>query len=171
MSGKPGGWLALDLSTTAGFAYGHDFSEPTHGVWKLGKDGNTGRYFSCLAAQVESAIALFEPCGVIFEAPLPPQAQSGERPARVLLGLAAVVEMICFEQAVPCEEATVDQVRTLVLGRSRFPKGTSKEYVMQWARGRGLNCADDNAADACALLHYRHTLSRMKVMAGRGSAG
>lgn len=169
MSAEHGGWLALDLSTRTGFAYGRDFGEPTHGVWVLGKDGNAGRYFSCLAAQVEAAISRFQPCGVIFEAPLPPPAQSGERPARVLMGLAAVVDMICFEQAVRCEEATVEQVRTLVLGRSRFPKGTAKSYVMQWANSRGLDCVDDNAADACALLHYRHTLGRMKVMAGRGS--
>jgi Holliday junction resolvasome RuvABC endonuclease subunit len=128
-----------------------------------------GRYFSCLAARLEDifSLPLTKPDLVVFEAPLPPPAQSGERSARVLIGLAGVVEMICFEHEVRCEESTVEEVRRLVLGRSRFPKGTSKGYVMQWARGRGLDPADDNAADALALLHYRHLMGRTKVMAGR----
>ena len=94
------------------------------------------------------------------EAPLPPAApkmiRSTIATARVLIGLAAVTEMICCEQGVPCEEAEVRTARQRVLGKQ--PRD-GKLGVMAWARSAGYHPQDDNAADALLLLRYRQLLN------------
>lgn len=161
--------LALDLSTRTGFCVGRASDTPKHGVWELGKDGNHGRYFSCLAAQLEAAIQVFKPDLVVMEAPLPHQAEKVQRnhpgTVRVLLGLAAVTEMICHEQAVKCEEADVRDARQMVLGRQ--PKD-GKIGVMTWCRSMGWNPQDDNAADSLLLWEYRQCLARRAELVARG---
>lgn len=153
--------LTLDLSTHTGWAFGGPDDKPQHGVWELGHDGNHGRYFSCLAAMLEEAIAFHAPDLVVFEAPLPHASrkvqQSSVATVRVLVGLAAVAEMICHEKAVKCEEADVRDARQLVMGSQ--PKGDPKAGVMQFCKMMGWNPADDNAGDALILWQYRHLLN------------
>lgn len=152
--------LALDLSTRTGWALGTS-PRPKYGVWHLGTGGNHGRYFSALAAMLESFFAVTRPSLVVFEAPLPPAApkmiRSTVATARVLIGLAAVTEMICVEQGVPCEEAECRTARARVIGRQ--PR-RGKDGVMDWARSAGYHPQDDNAADALVLLTYRQLLEK-----------
>lgn len=162
--------LALDLSTHTGWAAGREGDAPRHGVWEL-RDGaiNHGRYFSALAGQVEDAIRVFKPDLVVMEAPLPHQAkkvqENSPNVVRVLLGFCAVVEMICYEQSVRCEEANVIDARQMVLGRQ--PKD-GKFGVMAWCRAMGWNPADDNAGDALLLWEYRQCLARRAELVARG---
>ena len=165
MDARPGGILALDLSTRAGWAYGHDFAAPAHGVWALGKMAELGRCLSCLAGEMEDAIRVMQPKLVIMEAPLPPQAQTAASTARLQFGLAAVCEMVCYEQGVECEEERAAQVRKLVLGRGR----PDKDAIVAWCRDQGWSPAEHNDADALVLLRCGHTLGRSRVMAGSGS--
>lgn len=158
--------LALDLSTRVGWAVGRDFEAPAHGVWVLPRMADLGACFSALAASLEDAIAVMRPDTVIMEAPLPPQAQTAMNTARLQFGLAAVTEMICHEREVPCEEAAAYEVRKLVMGKARV----EKDAVVAWCRAQGWSPAEHNDADAMALLRYRHTLFRSRVMAGAGSA-
>lgn len=158
--------LALDLSTKCGWAVGRDFEAPRYGTWILPTEhGGIGKRMSAFAASLEDAIQVMQPELVIVEAPLPPQAQTAMASARIQFGLAAVAEMIALEQSVECEEARADDVRKLVFGRSRLPK----EQIVQWCRDQGWSPPDDNAADALALLRYRHILARSTVMAGNAA--
>ena len=150
--------LALDLSSRTGWARSKGFDAPRHGVWRL--DGDLGRRCSALAAALEDELA-FPPDLVIVEAPLPAQAQGSTDTARNQFGLAAVAEMICHERGVTCEEASAIDVRRLVMGKAKMDKAG----VMAWCRAQGWAPRDDNAADALALLRYRHTLDRSRVMA------
>lgn len=165
--------LALDISTHCGFAYraGED-DKPVHGVWELGSGGNHGRYFSCLANELEIWLrSVLRPELVVMEAPLPHQAAKVQgnhpRTVRVLLGLAAIVEMVCHEQAVKCEEANVIDVRQAVLGRQP-PAGKAKEAVMAFCNTMGWKPASDDAADALMLLEYRQCLARRAELVARG---
>lgn len=157
----------MDLSTNSGWAVGRDGGErPAFGTWHLGRmSSGLGRIFSCLAASLAVAILTHSPDAVIFEAPLPQQKRDTQQIARLLVGLAAVAEMICFEHQIPCTEALPHEVRKLVFGTANI----RKEGVISWCQSRGWDTADDNQADALALLHYRHILGRMRIMAGAGS--
>jgi Holliday junction resolvasome RuvABC endonuclease subunit len=139
---------------------------PFYGVWQLGSMANIGRCFSCLANQMQLIIADRGIEAVVLEAPLPRQARDTQELARLLIGLAAVAQMVTFECGLPpAREEFPKNVRKLVLGRG----DAKKEHVMQWCRGMGWNPADDNAGDALALLRWRHMQDRMRIMAGAGS--
>jgi hypothetical protein len=157
--------LALDLSTHTGWALGRDFEKPRHGVWELGRMSNLGRCFSCLAAQLEGIISLERPDKLIFEAPLPQQKRDTQQLARLLIGLAAVTEMIAYEQGIQPTEQFPNEVRKAVFGTA----AVDKTYIVNWCRGQGWQPVDDNDADALVLLRYQHTLDRSRVMAGAGS--
>lgn len=165
MTGKPI-VLALDLSTRVGWAVGRDRETPLYGVIDLGRmSSGLGRIFSCLAASVENMIAVHQPDAVIFEAPLPQQARDTQQIARLLIGLAAVTEMVCFEKGIDPTEEFPKNVRKLVMGNG----SVNKAAIMEWCHAQGWKPQDDNAGDALVLLRYKHTLSRMKIMAGAGS--
>lgn len=157
--------LALDLSTHTGWALGRPFEQPQHGVWELGKMSNLGRCFSCLAAKLEDAISVHQPDACIIEAPLPQQDRDSQQLARLLIGLAAVAEMIAFERETPITEQFPKEVRKLVFGTA----SVDKTYIVNWCRGQGWPVVNDNDADALVLLRYQHTLDRSRIMAGAGS--
>lgn len=163
MAARAGGVLALDLSARTGWAYGHDHEAPAaHGVWKLGDTSSLGARASLLAGGLQDAIMLLQPRLVILEAPLPLPAQNHMTSARSQLGLAVVAEMVCHEQAVPAEEASAQDARKLVLGKSR---GWDKDAILAWCKREGWAPVDHNDADAMVLLRYRLILGRMRVMA------
>lgn len=157
--------LSLDLSTHTGWAFGSVGENPRYGVWELGSDGNHGRYFSSLANSLQNAFDVMKPDLVVFEAPLPPAAPksiaSSEKTVRVLIGLAAVTEMICHEWAIRCEEASCRDARQLVMGKQPVP---AKEGVIAWCRMMGWPPQDDNAADALVLWEYRHLLEKKRCL-------
>lgn len=126
---------------------------PQYGTWDLGA-GGLGRRASCLAASLGGALGQFHPEMVIMEAPLPPQARakiSQEKTTRLLLGLAAVVDLVCYEHTIDCEEAGTLEARRAVLG-----KRGDKLDVMAWCRIMGWVPPTHDAADALLLLEYRH---------------
>lgn len=175
------GILALDLSTRVGWAWGEDNGTPRYGLWLLGPGPELGRRLSILANFLEDFIAVCRPGMVIYEAPLVRVQTSAE----ILWAVAAITDMICFEQAVPVRKAFPDEVRKLILGRARFnvrdaagnvartPSGKiiseTKSVVMAWAKARGHAPETDDVADALMLLAYAHILRRSRVMAGKAA--
>jgi hypothetical protein len=158
---KPGGILALDLSTHVGWAYGSPGQNepPIGGVIHLPpmRMDDLGRLFAALDNELEDAIALHQPALVVQEAAL----VIADGSARMLIGLSAHVESNCYRNSVRCKSVSVDHARSFVLGRARFPTGTTKTYVIQWARSQGYEPKDDNHADA--LLMWRYACARIPL--------
>jgi hypothetical protein len=162
--------LALDVSTKVGFAYGPRFGDPKHGVWLLPKaPAGIGERMSALYNKLHDALQVMRPALVIFEAPIAKVQTS----ARLLIGLAASVEQVCWEASVRCLEEHADKARGLVLGRSRFStvnnKGkrvsANKPAVIAWCEQQGWTPEDDNSADALLLWRYAHTVNASRAMA------
>lgn len=151
----PGGVLALDLSSSVGWAYGSATDDaPLFGVWHLPKDGGEGGRYAAFENELISFHDLAEPAYCILEAPLSFQALLGVSTMKVMqqqYGLRAFAFAESWRRSVPCSEVSSDIVRDAVLGQSRFKKGKVKAEVMAYCRERGWQVPDDNAADACMV--------------------
>jgi hypothetical protein len=146
-----GSILALDLGTRTGFAVGHpDREMPVHGSIPFGSEGaSVGAIGSKFAAWLSEWLARWEPRIVVFEAPLPPRAQSSTAVARVLIGLAFEVERVCFDAAIyDVREATVQQIRAYFLGNGRLPSTDAEAATLRRCRQLGWAPGDHNAAAA-----------------------
>ncbi len=163
-SATQGGVFALDLSTHTGWAYGHrDDDRPIGGVWELGSMANLGRVGVCLENELGDALDLLKPRVVIFESPLPARAQTHEKTARLLLGCPLLVEAECYRHDIPTVvEASVEEVRKAILGRSRFPRDEVKQVVRTWCREQGWPFSNDNLCDAALLWRYQCNLMRIR---------
>lgn len=181
MSDNGGTILALDLALATGWALGGPSGPPRYGLWRLSPESDLGRRNSTLARFLEDFLAISRPSLILFEAPVAKMQSS----ARALIYLAGVVEMIAYEQSVPCREELPQTARKLVLGRGSFFArdragktirrangkmiSESKDAVMSWARGNGWDPATHDVADALVLLRYGLLMQRSRVMAGAGS--
>lgn len=154
---RPGGILTLDLASVSGWAYGHASARLTRpdafGAWNLGKGASAARW-AALADQLGDTISMFQPSLVVFEAPLPPQAQTQANIARLLWGLCTVAELICYRRSIECREQSAVQPRKQLIGKAR----PDKDQIVQWCRSRGLDITDHNAADAVVLWYFSAAL-------------
>jgi Holliday junction resolvasome RuvABC endonuclease subunit len=159
--------LALDLATTTGWAVGGGNVKVRHGTLRLHASSLVGIGGICaeLIDRVADLVVAHEPNRVIFEAPMMIGGRSAHT-ARVLIGLSVAVEIFCYRRSIPCTEERVDTVRSAVLGRARFGgRDEAKLAVMKWAGLVGYKPANDNEADALALLDYAlgmHRQGRLK---------
>ena len=161
MSGA-GGVLALDLASHTGWAYGVSGVRPLSGVWHLPSITSGGATGAALIDRLTDVIQGMRPALIVCEAPLPPQAQTAMSTARLQFGLAFAVELVGHWFDVTVREEKADVVRMAMLGRSRFPKGTTKDAVMAWCREQGWQPPEHNAADACLLWAHACTLIAKK---------
>jgi hypothetical protein len=152
----PGGVLTLDLSLTVGWAYGCLGQRPNFGHWFLGKMARPGAVYAVLEDEIDDAIKLHCPAHVVYEAPFAPQIQTSVEVGKLLLGLCAIVELICCRHTIECHHQEVRRARKAVLGSN--PSGgprVVKPIIMDWAKRRGWDTAgQDDAADALVLLQY-----------------
>lgn len=162
----PGGLLTLDLSSRVGWSYGTGPIPDLYGCWSLVQSTRGGR-FDAFRTALEDAIDQWAPAEILMEAPLPPMAQTSAGSARQQYGLAAYVEGECAQAGITVLERSADDVRRLLIGRSRSrraPGGSSpadlfgrpvqqsiKALVIEYVRSLGLPVSDDNTADAIAL--------------------
>lgn len=163
--------LALDLSTTTGWALGDtSHAQPVrkYGRWLLERrptliprDLQIGYRMSCLCGELDRAITVHQPDRVVFEAPL----HRADHTSRLLICLAGAVEMVCDERKVMCEEGHLSQVRALVLPKATHKGQPMKSRVLSWARENGWSPEDDNVADALVLLRYCQILRGARVTA------
>lgn len=134
-----------------------------YGLWTLRQRDLGGRFFAFRTA-LWDFIDQWAPAEILTEAPLPPPAQTSAGSARQQYGLAAYVEGEAAEAGIRVLERTADDVRRLLIGRSRSRKGTEgpdlfgrqgkqtiKQMVCSYVRSLGLPIEDDNTADAVAL--------------------
>lgn len=171
--------LALDLATKTGYACGRRFDRRPDlrvGTWALPStvDGSIGQTLSALDRRLAQAVDEWNVEYIVFESPFTAQAQTMNATARVLISLPGIVEKVAHECGVDCLEENLSTARKFVLGRARAARDrdlyrsdrpralrdarkATKQMVIAWAAGQGLDYIDDNAADAALLHRYATT--------------
>lgn len=152
-----GGILALDLATTTGWCEGLPGETPIHGSSRLAPPSSPSpAVHGGLLDFLAKRLTAFRYRAVVYEAPLDPRwkgAMTNTATARILLGLPAVVEAVCYQTGTPVREATSGDVRKHMLG-CRPKSAEAKPMVLARAREMGFDPRDDNAADALMIWHY-----------------
>lgn len=156
--------LALDLASRFGYAKLRN-GEITYGSYLLPKTGeDVGRFLVAF----EDWARLFAP-GVdliIFEAPWVGEKTSQDT-ARKLLGLACMTEVVATRLEIVCREENNAVVRKFFIQKGRGERAELKKLTIERCRQLGWSPADDDAADALALLNYAmHLYSVPGVKAG-----
>lgn len=174
--------LALDLARLTGWAVGspgviegfgtHQFlkTEP----WALGEYGLDARL------GFRRMLAHTEPDHVVYESPI---LMAGEaqinakgraflkvrdtpQKLRKMYGLPFELEVECYRRSIPVREANISTVRAnFLMGKVPRRSEDCKLAVKTMARRRGWDIADDNEADALAVLDYELAMKCPKMMA------
>lgn len=141
--------IALDLGTTTGFALGRP-GAVVSGVQSFKNDRFSGggmRYlrFRRWLEELHGATPLTE---VVFEEV---RNHKGVDAAHVYGGLMGQLTAFCEEKHIPYEGIPVGQIKKFATTKGNAPKEAMIAAVRKW----GYEPADDNEADALALLHLR----------------
>jgi len=140
--------LALDLGTTTGWALRSSDGRIASGVLSLQPsryDGGGMRYlrFRNWLGQVRRDTG---PIGAIHFEEV--RRHAGTDAAHVYGGLLATLTSWCEETGVPYQGVPVGTIKRFVTGKGN----ADKQAVMAAVRQRGFSPADDNEADALAIL-------------------
>ncbi len=162
-----GGFLVLDLATQLGWAEGIPGEKPAYGTHRLAPEGSEPMaIFGGMIDFLGRRLQAFRYKMVVYEAPLDPRfmgPRTNLNTARMLLGLPAIVEGVCYQCGVyNLREASVNDVRDHLLGY-RPKKKEGKAHVMAHLRSLGYEPQDDNAGDALALWLYSASIFDSRV--------
>ncbi len=162
--------LALDLGAWTGWAYA---TAAAVAGWPLPVPGARGPvdgvYYGArrwrapvhvpFRAWLDKMAADVQPAWVVFEAPLPIQAQKSHAAGRDALQLAGAVESVCAERGIRCAQEHAGTIKKHFAGTGR----AKKVDIMHACRARGWTPERHDTADALALLdravwmiHGRH---------------
>jgi Holliday junction resolvasome RuvABC endonuclease subunit len=139
------GILALDLGTKTGWAICAPGGIHS-GVWDLKPDRFSGAGMRFVRLQ-RLLGQLPKPGRVVFEEVRRHVATDA---AHAYGGFMATLTAWCEEQKIPYEGIPVGTIKKFATGKGNADKGMMIAAAMVW----GHNPADDNEADALALLHY-----------------
>ena len=172
MPHRPGGILALDLSSCVGWAYGlTDSRAPRFGCWQLPHIGGEGAKYATFENELAAAIGVLCPGSLVLEASLSLQALAGVSTiavARQQLTLRGVAYSEAYRASIPISEVSSDIVRLAILGTSRFAKNQVKYEVVRYCRAQGWKVPDHNSADACLVWQWQvNQLTGTRGVAGR----
>lgn len=139
--------LALDLGTKTGFAIFTNGSimSGTQDFAPKRYEGSGMRYvrFATMLAELHAAETISY---IVFEEV---RRHKGVDAAHVYGGFMSHLQAWCEQRAVALEALPVGQIKKFWTGKGN----ASKEDMIGEARRRGFDVADDNEADALAMLH------------------
>lgn len=164
--------LALDLGTTTGFAVGAGGLVQTSGSWDFStkRHEDAGRRFMRFRDVLCVTIATYKVKTIYFEEV---RRHVGTSAAHIYGGFLAMLKTVCIEQEVAYESVPVGTIKKFWTGSGNAPKDQDeknkrnaklrakgrKEYtggtMIGEAEARGFTPADDNEADALAILIYK----------------
>lgn len=150
-------YLALDVATNTGWAWGSADAPPKFGSIRFGSPGASHpAILEAAMTWVGSFCHVNRVDALAIEAPLNPGfARSNINTVRLLMGLASVMEATAYKFGVwKIEEARVQAVRKHFLGQGNIPGGQAKKLVMKKCRELGLMPRNDNEGDALALFYW-----------------
>ncbi|MBX3502812.1 MAG: hypothetical protein KF889_25485 [Alphaproteobacteria bacterium] len=155
--------LALDISTSVGFAVGGPAAAPIFGTHKLPRPADPedfGGRFAAFDLWLGEAIELHKPTLIAFESPIPPRGQNLQTmwlTVRLLIGLVSIAEMGAAHAGVDCEEVAVPTWKKSFTGSGR----ADKHQVMARCRQLGILVRTDHEGDAIGILsHVLHAHGR-----------
>lgn len=160
----PGGILTIDAaSRLTGWAYDTvDGRDPSYGAWVLPGIADLGDLWTRFRNTLEDAVTVHRPRRIVFAIPL----MKGHANSRALIGMSVMIEVVCQDEAVLCNEVAETTARKEILGRGSFMvyrdgkpiKGTGTERAkiaaMEWCGGRGWRPQTHDVADALVILEY-----------------
>jgi Holliday junction resolvasome RuvABC endonuclease subunit len=166
---RPGGCLALDLSTVVGWSYGHlEDDLPAFGNWHLPHVGGEGIRYASFENELATCMDELQPTHLILESPLPLPALNNFRAAAQQFTLRGFCYAEGWRASCAVSEIDPGTVRQALLGRSHFSKGVVKREVVVYVRSLGLKVPDHNSADACMLwLWHRNQVGGIIVNSPR----
>ena len=140
--------IAFDLGTTTG--WGAVNGTVMSGVLKLkgGRFEGGGMRFVRFADHVTELLNRIKPEWVVFEEV---RRHAGTDAAHIYGGLMAGLTSICEQRKIPYEGVPVGTIKKFWTGSGNAPK----DAMIAVARSKGFKVADDNEADAIALLHWK----------------
>lgn len=151
--------LALDLASAVGWALGNSESPPMLGTFRCRRGGSEDELedgWVSFGRWLLDMLIVHKPDLVGFEAPLVVGGDRGtSRPTnditvRFLFGLAAVAGYEARKNGFDVADAHIQTVRKHFCGTGR----AKKPDVISMCFRRGLKPADDNQADAIAILSF-----------------
>lgn len=155
--------LALDLSTSIGWAVGHIGDRiPKWGVWELPGPAETfGRRFNAFENCVLDAFEEHRPYVVYVERPIP-QRNNNVVTAELTYGIHSILALHCFRHDIPLERPSADMIRNAVMGRSKLTAEekaarlkTKPTIVNPWIAEMGWHeIGHPDAKDAAAVWAY-----------------
>jgi Holliday junction resolvasome RuvABC endonuclease subunit len=145
--------LALDLGTNTGWALGSQKGKGVlliSGVFRLkpGRFDSASMRFVRFLKQLNELADLERPDLIVFEEV---RAHKGVDAAHVYGGLMAHLQVWATDRDIPFEGVSVGAIKKYATGRGNAPKDAMLEAVKSW----GYRPADDNEADAIALLRLK----------------
>ena len=153
---------ALDLATRTDWARWGPGAAVRHGSFTLPSTGpEVGRFLAAFDGRLASVLAVM-PDLVVFETPWVGPA-THQATARKLMCLAGFLEFFCHRAAIPCREVNNNTVRKHFCGKGNAPRREMKALVMQACRARGWQPANDDEADALAVLDFAAHACRLDV--------
>lgn len=127
--------LCLDLGTKTGWCAGRGDILPTVGTIYLPSTGDDcGAYGAAARRELHLIMARWAPDVVIFEAPVLPSTTTLAT-TRKLQGLAMMVELVCHDLEIPCQEEFLQTVKLTMTGKGN----ASKQMMVDAARRMGLD--------------------------------
>lgn len=147
--------LALDTSTYAGWAlFPAGGAVPRCGTWRAPKSWapeDYGPRFKAFHDFLCDMITVHQPDVLAFESPVLPRGsasmQTTEHTLRLLIGFAAIVELVATLRGLQCVEVNVATAKKALTGNGR----AEKDDMVVAATRRGFPVGDHHQADACAV--------------------
>lgn len=160
----PGLVLALDLSTTTGFAVGRPGDDPPKwGAIILPKEKGRGAVAASFEDWLDGMLEQHKPTRLVYEAPLPPNLQGDRETCYITYGLAVAAEACAWRAGIEVWSHSSQTIRTAVIGRAHLteeekrmrPRPTVKTAIVApWIKSMGWDIQENNAADAVVVWAY-----------------
>lgn len=162
-------FLALDLATRLGWAHwAPGLLVPVSGARQDAGHSNLGLFLDRYERWLLDKMAALDPEIVVFEAPIVSK-KTTLAVTRKLFYLQAVTELCCRRPVGRrCFSANVGAIRAHFVGSAKGKSDVIKRLIQDQCRRRNWPFADDNEADALAVLDY--TLAQMTKELARANA-
>ncbi len=141
--------LSLDLGTTTGWARlsGGAITSGSEKMKKRTAENDGMRYINFIKFLVEQRNAPGGVDMIVYELV---RRHAGTQAAHTYGGFKAHLMAFCAKHDIPCKGFEVAEIKKHATGKGNAPK----QAMIAAARARGFSPADDNEADALAILHW-----------------